>query len=322
MNKLEKYINELLGIQLATKTLNKALEKTLPLYLKEMYIIKKALLFDKELMLLEQKTKENLTADQYRKQITLFENTFNCPVVLVLDHLEAYNRKRLIEKQIAFIIPGKQMFIPQLLIDLREYRNTAQKKKEKIQPAAQCILLYHLLKENIENMNFKILAQKINYTQMTITRGARELEDKQLCRVEGTNERRIIFPENKKTLWRNALPYLQNPLKKKIYVEDFIEQNLLFEAGFTALTRLTNIAGEEKDCFAISKTDYMYLRKHNQINITNKTEGRICLEIWKYAPNILSENNIVDPLSLYLTLKDTEDERVEIEIEKMVNRLW
>lgn len=30
MNKLEKYINELLGIQLATKTLNKTLKKTLP----------------------------------------------------------------------------------------------------------------------------------------------------------------------------------------------------------------------------------------------------------------------------------------------------
>lgn len=322
MKKLNKYIAELLGTELKVKALNTAHLKKLPIYIREMYKIKTALLFDRKILLLAQKTTENLTANQYRKQITLLENAFNLPAVLILEQLEAYNRKRLIEKQIAFIIPGKQMYIPHLFLDLREFRGNVQKKTEKIQPAAQCILLYHLLKENVENMNFKTIADKINYTQMTITRGAKDLEEKQLCRIEGTNEKRILFLEDKKTLWQKAQPYLQNPVKRKIYIEEYIDDNLIFKSGYTALSHLTDIAGEPLECFAISKTDYMYLRKQKKLNITNKTEGRICLEIWKYAPNILAENHIVDPLSLYLTFKETEDERVEMEIEKMVNRLW
>ncbi|GBD87639.1 hypothetical protein BMS3Abin03_01573 [bacterium BMS3Abin03] len=322
MKKLNRYIMELLGTELRLEPLNTVHKKELPFYIRKMFNIKRGFLFDKEILLLEQKAEENLTAEQYRKHITLLENTFNLPAVLVLEQLEAYNRKRLIEKQIAFIIPGKQMYIPQLLIDLREFRNTAQKKKEKLQPAAQCILLYHLLKEDIEDMNFKLIAEKTNYTQMTITRGAKELADKQLCRIDGTKEKRIVFNDERRTLWNKALPYLQNPVKRKIFIDDFIDENLIYKSGLTALSYFTDLAGEQRECFAISKTDYMYLRKQNRINITNKLEGRICLEIWKYAPGILSENRIVDPLSLYLTFKDIKDERIEMETEKMVNKIW
>lgn len=35
------------------------------------------------------------------------------------------------------------------------------------------------------------------------------------------------------------------------------------------------------------------------------------LEIWKYDPKLLSESGLVDPLSLYLSLADTNDERIE-----------
>ncbi len=322
MDKLEKYINEILGARLIFGTLNKTLQKRLPLYLREIYKIKKAFLFNKELVLLEQKTKENFTTEQYRKQIILIENTFNMPAVLVLEQIEAYNRKRLIEKKIAFIIPGKQMYIPQLLIDLREYRNTVQKKKEKLQPAAQLILLYHILKENLEKMNFKKIAEKINYTQMTVTRSAKELAEKQLCMIKGSKEKRIVFDDKKEIIWNKALPYLQSPIKRKIYIDDFIDESLIFKSGLTALSNLTNLAGEPLECFAIAKTDYMYLRKHNRINITNEIEGRICLEIWKYAPGILAENGTVDPLSLYLAFKDEDGERIEMEIKEMVNNLW
>lgn len=322
MTKLKNYIFELLGTDLIEKEINPIKLKDFPFYVRELYNLKTGLLLNREILFLEQKSKENLTTDNYQKQIALIENSFNLPVVLVLQNLEAYNRKRLIEKRIAFIIPGKQMFIPHFLIDLRELRNTKENNKEVLQPAAQCILLYQLLKENISEMNFKEIAAKINYTQMTVTRAAKDLADKELCQIEGTNQRKILFVEEGKMLWQKALPYLLNPVKRRIFTNDYIDENLIFKAGFTALSELTNIADDSADCFAISKTDYMYLRKHNKINITNKFEGRIWLEIWKYAPALFANHNIVDPLSLSLSFKDSKDERVEMEIEKMVDRLW
>ena len=322
MEELEKYLQNTLGIDAVIKRLPMGKLRILPLYIRAIYTMKTTRLYEREILLLEKKDKERLTAEQYRKHIQVIENAFNKPVVLVLDAIEAYNRKRLIEKQIAFIIPGKQMFIPQFLIDLREFRYTAQKKKEKIQPAAQCLLLFHLLKENVEDVNLKTIAEKLNYTPMTITRAANELNEKALCRIEGRKEKKIVFERDKKAIWEKALPYLQNPVNIAIYIEEYIDDKIIFESGYTALSSYTKIAGEPTKCFAISKTDYVYLRKHKQITITNKMEGRICLEIWKYNPAILATDKTVDPLSLYLTLKDEKDERVEIELEKMIERLW
>lgn len=322
MIELEKYFYDTLGIYVTLKRFPERELKTLPLYLRGLYIFKTTRLYDRDILFLKQKEKEYLTAGQYRKHIQIVENAFNRPVVLILEPIEAYNRKRLIEKHIAFIIPEKQMFIPQLLIDLKEFRYTAQKKKKKIQPAAQCLLFFHLLKENVEEMNFKKIAEELNYSPMTITRAVNELADKTLCRIEGRKDKRVIFEGCKKVLWDMALPYLQSPIKRKIFIEENIDNKLIYKTGYSALSFYTNIAEDQTKCYAISKTDYMYLKKHKQIKITNKIEGRVCIEIWKYAPGILAGNRIVDPLSLYLTYKDTKDERVEVEIDRMVLRLW
>ena len=143
----------------------------------------------------------------------MVEKAFNRPVVFVLPVLESYNRKRLIQKQVAFIIPGKQLFIPQLLIDLRDFRQPEQRHGEKFLPAAQCLLLFHLLKENTTGLNLKAIAEKIGYTQTTITRAARDLVEKNMINIEGTKEKKIVWQSDKKALWQKARPILQSPVK-------------------------------------------------------------------------------------------------------------
>ena len=36
------------------------------------------------------------------------------------------------------------------------------------------------------------------------------------------------------------------------------------------------------------------------------------IEIWKYDPELLARKGVVDPLSLYMSMKNTKDERVEM----------
>lgn len=322
MNRLKKYLNDTLGIDVTVKGLPEGKLNALSLYLRSLYNFKTMGLFDRDIILLLQKEYEYRTTEQYRKHILTIEQTFEKFVVLILEPIEAYNRKRLIEKQIAFIIPGKQMFIPQLMIDFREFRYGVQKKREKIQPAAQCLLIFHLLMENVEDINLKMIAEKLDYTPMTITRAVTELAEKAICRIEGKKEKKIVFTGDRRKIWETALPYLQNPVQRKIYIDDQINENLIYGSGYTALSFYTNMAGEPEDCYAISNTDYLNLKKQMRIDVVNKIEGRVCLEIWKYRPGILAEKGMVDPLSLYLSFKETNDERVEMEIEKMVTRLW
>ena len=46
------------------------------------------------------------------------------------------------------------------------------------------------------------------------------------------------------------------------------------------------------------------------------------VEIWRYNPSVLSLKDSVDELSLYLTLKNDKDERVEEAVEKLLENVW
>jgi hypothetical protein len=322
MQALEKYINNTLGIDITIHLLTDRKQEKLPLHLRSLYHVHTTHLFERDILFLEQIQGEYLTAEKYRKHIQIVENTFNLPAVLIIESIESYNRKRLIDKQIAFIIIGKQMFIPQLLIDLKDFRYKYQKIREVLQPAAQCLLFYHMQKENVENMNFKQIAEKLNYRPMTITRAANDLRHKKICIIDGTKEKRIIFDKDKKALWEMAMPYLQSPVKKIVFIEDNIDEDLIYKTNLSALSFYTNLSDDEINYYATSKFDYYDIKKHKQIYIINAIEGNTCLEIWNYAPASLATNRIVDPLSLYLTFKESDDERVIKEIERMLGNLW
>ena len=47
----------------------------------------------------------------------------------------------------------------------------------------------------------------------------------------------------------------------------------------------------------------------------------VIIEIWKYSPLLLSETKVVDPLSLYLSMKDMEDERIQTSLEELLEKV-
>ena len=53
----------------------------------------------------------------------------------------------------------------------------------------------------------------------------------------------------------------------------------------------------------------------------NKQYGDIKVEVWKYSPSLLSEIGIVDKLSLYLCMKDSDDERVQLECDTLIEEM-
>ena len=54
---------------------------------------------------------------------------------------------------------------------------------------------------------------------------------------------------------------------------------------------------------------------------TDKEYGETRIEIWRYNPCFFSKNGIVDKLSLFLAMKDMDDERIQIELETMINNM-
>jgi len=331
--KLLKYIDDILGYGIDLAPVPKNEQGKLPMYISEIYNLYQATLFNIDFILIEYSDADGFSIFQLEKHFDLLKNSLNKQVVLLADNLSSLYRKRLIEKGINFITPGKQMFLPDFLVDLREgNQNRGRKSKpEKLLPSSQLILLYHILhkeeKGNLEEESFTQLALKFGYTKMAITKAVDNLLYNGLCTVEGTKEKYIRFIGGRNDLWHSALPFLVNPVFKKVYVDEKPQGILLLRANESALPEYSDMNPSRQSYYAIERSKFYDLQKKGRLKNPNASEGMYCLELWKYNPAILAqgitENDNVDPLSLYLSLQDNRDERVEMALETIIKKyLW
>ena len=332
--KLVKYIKDVVGFEINLQQPDKAFKMKLPLFLKEEYQWFEALLENKKCVLAIVMDENHLSINQIGKQFQTVREIANLPVIGVFSHLEAYNRKRLIEKKTAFIVPGKQLYIPEFLMDLREYNNNTIKKTNILSPVAQQLLLLFMLdkhnKLNIETQPFKSLATLLKTNKMSITRAIESLKNQNFVETTGKKEKTIRFTDNKQNLWTKAKKQnvLINPVLKRIFTDELPHHLQLLLCNDNALANYTDINPVRQKYYAIEKSMYYALKKTNALVNENNYEGKYCLEVWKYNPatitGLLFENTkVIDPLSLFLCYKDTIDERIEMALEQIENKfIW
>lgn len=322
MNSRIAKINKISGIEIKLTKATLAFVNKLPIYLSKAFKFHAAEIAKKKMVLAELLTVRNLTPDQLKKKQHQLEEFSSSSIVFLIDHIEAYQRKRLVEKKIPFIVPGKQLYIPNLLIDLNEVkRGSPAVHREKLSPAAQCLLLFHLQVENLDEMQLKMIAKKIGYSGMTVSRAAKELMWFNLCSVIGTKEKTLDFILSNKELWMKAVAVAANPVKQKIFVNQLPATVQLIQSGETAMEHFTHLNTGETKTVAISKEKFAMLKKKKLLLDANPYEGNYLLEVWNYNPELLSKGKYVDGLSLYLSMKDSNDERTQIELEQLVNKI-
>lgn len=333
MNELKKYIKEILNIDIAPIPINPIGLATLPFYLLERYEFYEAAIQGRPIILSKLLEEDEISIVQLVRHQDLLERVAGKKIIFVFNSLPAIMRKRLIEKKVNFIVPGKQLYIPDLLMDLRETfgRQGSQKAASKLIPTAQFLLLFHILhrKSTIERFSFKELAGKLGYTPMAIGNAAENLTKHQLISVEGTKEKRIHFRLSRFELW-NSIERQDlwiNPVVKRIFVDKRPDPAAL-KCNASALPEYTDMNPGRQEYYAIEKTSFYALQRNNALHNTNEYDGKYCLELWKYNPLRLvdemhTNENVVDPLSLYLSLKDEQDERVEMALTQIIGKyIW
>ncbi|NOQ24357.1 MAG: MarR family transcriptional regulator [Bacteroidales bacterium] len=322
------YIKEIVGFEIIVQEVSNALNSKLPLYLKEEYKWYHAILEQRDCLFAVIDDANYAGISQTGKHFEKIKNITGMPVIAVFNNLEAYNRKRFIEKKIAFVVPGKQLYIPELIIDLKEYSNTVKKKTSTISPVAQQLLLLFLLdKQNtlhIEEKTFKDLAALLETNPMGVTRAVESLKNHDLIEVMGEKEKKLRFLLDRLNLWKTALTQniFINPVMRQIYIDELPQNIKLLRCYDNALTEYTDINPVRQEYYAIEKNMYQAFKKTNALINENKYEGRYCIEVWKYNPStiiklLFEDAQVVDPLSLFLCYKDTHDERIEMAMEQI-----
>lgn len=316
MNNITEYIKQSLGLNVIIIPLEKQLVKSLPLYITASYTIKETTLIDKRICLLEIKGEDTYTPDTLYKQMQVVEQKTGLPAVFVFKQVVSYNLKRYIQKGINFIVPMKLLFIPSLLIDVRRISDTAKKEEKTVSPSAQFLLLYHLQKETLNGFTMRELSDKLYLSYLNISRAVGSLRTFGLCEQVGGKEKQIRFTAKPKELWIKALPVLQNPINKIVYTDEHLPEKYFCKSNISALSFYTELNDERKAYYAIGKEE---LKKMSVM--TDNQYGENSIEVWKYNPVPLADGNIIDRLSLFLIFQDDPDERIQIELQNMMEKM-
>jgi len=229
-------------------------EKKFPLFLRNEYDIMQGEVENIPCLLLKKTGGLNLT--QMKKHMQIVKNNMDTPCVFVLDHVTDYQKKRLVELRISFIVPGKQLYMPFLGVALRrEYRNT-KKPVQQISFAAQKIALLASYGK-WESMTVTEVARLVGYSKMTVSRCLDELEGviPDCVTVEGRN--RCLSLPSARTVREEydfLKLFLRSPVRKVISLFDIpMKMKTLSAGGISALSEYTMLADNAYPSYAVTK---------------------------------------------------------------------
>lgn len=300
----------------ATITEMELFNREIPLYISALYVLYTGEIQNMDVIFIIPRDTLTITPDQLKKQLQVItERTRKLPVV-VLKSLPAYNINRFVSKGINFIVGGKQFFLPDLMISLKKQNSQKTKSKESLSGQTQMLLLYHLQKNDISGLTTKEISNLVGSSYLSISRSLKELQDFGLIKMEGGKEKITILPKTGKELWKEASIYLQSPIEKSVLAESLPDKSQIILSGLNALSHYSNLNDTQRQYYALSRNDY---RKILGEVTLNPEYGNIELQQWRYDPAILQQNGYVDPLSVYLMYRENEDERIQIELEKIID---
>jgi DNA-binding MarR family transcriptional regulator len=268
----------------------------------------------------------SLALREVRVQLTRVSEVLGCPVVYCLPTLASYERRNLIEQKVSFIVPGNQMYLPNLGIDLREhFRQGAQKDLNRLTPSTQALLIWQLLNRPAhDEWSPSVDAAALGYTPMTATRAIRELVDAELVEivlVGRSKHLRLLHP--REAVWNKAKNFMRTPVKRLVWVREkvVLSSSDIRLAGLSGLSERTMLSGPRELCFAITAEQWREALFQGVQEIPGPEEGAYQLEIWAYSPAMVANSKAVDPLSLFLSLSNSKDDRVQMALDELQEQI-
>lgn len=319
---LVRYIEEVAGVVPTLRPAGRDVTARVPLFLRTAYDLLEARVFDQEVLFaLPKKAAQESSPSELDGHVSRLAQTTGRHTAVVLPSAPSYTRNRLVKRRVPFVVPGRQMFLPMLMVDLRErFAPRARATQDALTGPGQLVVLSHLHGKEIEHVPLGDLAAALGYSAMTLSKVAEELVAHGLCDLVRRGRTRRLRPTlPREQLWQQAQPLLQSPIKAKHWVRWADPPVEAWIAGATALSAHTLLDDSDLPTYAMRTEDYRRaLRKGELSERADADDASAGVERWRYSPAVLAEGNTVDRLSLCLSLRDSADERVQQALERMM----
>jgi hypothetical protein len=269
---------------------------------------------------------DELNTKGLQKHLELFEKALQLPLLLNISKGNGSLQKFLMEKNIPFVMGEDAVYMPRFLIWIKDLSGKPKfhpANGKKLSKLAQMVIIRMLMSQK-KDIDINAIVEIFNVSMMSASRVLNELFALKLLNVEKSGREKIYhlaqpIPADK------LLALMDSPKRGVVFVKKSVLSKMegLMSASFHALSHYSDLASMN-DEYAMKKSRF-------DTGIETYSEAYdddyVKVELWKYDPSVLDETHrgIVDPISLYLSMKDDraamDDIRVENAIESLHERI-
>lgn len=319
------YLHEILGIK-APDVKPWARINELPYFLRDAFEFSQLQLLEQPIVLAMGLAEGKQSLSEVRTRLDQVKALADQPVVYVTDALPSYDRRRLIEHKVPFIVPGNQLYLPDLGLDLREYfRRRVPATVEALSPSAQAMLITALLRQPWQpDWQPSGIAAALGYTPMTLSRALKELTAVGLATVHTVGRSRSLRMElPPEQVWERAKPALRTPIRRTVWVaaDEIAAHRLNRIAGLSALARYSMLTEPKWPVYALTVADWKAAKDAGVRELPEPETGAQEWQLWSYSPALISDEITVDPLSLLLSLRENTDDRIQLALDELKGQL-
>ena len=307
---------KILGLDI--KVIGNAKNNRIPIYITNLFNVQKVNINGNSCLMII--PKEELPDVQLLKKIIdRLQTIEDLPIFLKLTQISYYRKINLLSYKIPFILLDKVVFLPFMGTYLTQYHNDLLYDSDKFTRSSQLLFIW-ILYQKTEKYYISDAASFLGFSNMTLTRAYRTLVSTGLF-MEKKDGRKIYLTTNytKKELFEKARIYFQSPIVKSGYIEKDDNLNMVL-SGESLLSKYTFLNEPKIPEYAISQASIdTSLISRDLIDSTRQVK----IELWNYDPLLFSrDHRTIDKISLVISLLNNHDERVEMELEKLLDTVW
>ena len=306
-------------------------ELHLPIVFHKKYHFMQLLINGEKFLLMKEKRVGSL--ENVVKQAKGIQKQTGLEVILVFNKLSDIQKKQLLQIAVPYLDYHENIYLPYLGFLFSKLENKVDVDK-KLTSTEQKVLISLLLSPSTVEINIEEISYLTDLSIPSLYRVFKNFKDRGWL----TNKNKSYhFAKTKTQIFNEAKKLLKNPIHNTVLIseDDFqrITQNVDLKLSNTkALSTISILAdNDEYGTYALSKKQFKKIEESFQQHIFQGHK----IEIWDYEPiqfNYLKEeysrdesqdgSTLIDPISLYLILKDDEDPRIEEEVEKLESKIF
>jgi len=322
-----RYLNQVLGGE-GVRVAPSGNTAQLPYFLQDTYEVLPCELMGQPITLACLKGRQPLAAQQVDQHAKRLRELLHAPIIIALPEVAPGERKQLIAHGVAFVVPDRQLFAPQMGMILTErFGAEPRREQELASPATQALLVWFLNHHPVtETWHPFQEAAALGYAGMTATRAIRELLQFDLFELEVRGRAKYLkLKSTRRDLWERAKPHLRTPVLRTLwtYEKRIVQVTDARWAGESALAHLTMLNEPRQQVVALTAEDEQRAKQAGIFFEPREIADGIAVQVWRYEPGMQAKEKTVDPLSLWLSLRDNRDDRIQMALEEIEEKfLW